>query len=84
MWIWQFVPLSKLKSYGLSRLFLFFHCTYITYYFVLTAAGFVYHPYMVNDSVGKCELSRGKISCARVSTETDIPLLEPQRGHKTY
>ena len=56
----------------------------LTYYFGLAAAGFVYHPYMVTDSVGKCELPGGKISYSRLFTETDIPLLEPPQGRKTY
>ena len=84
MWIWHFIPLSLNLKELWTLIGYFFYSLALTYYFGLTAAGCVYHPYMVYDSVGKCELPRGKISCSRVSTETDIPLLEPQQGHKTY
>ena len=49
-----------------------------------TAAGFVHYSYMVIDSVGKCEFPCWKISCARVSSETYIPLLEPPQGCEAH
>lgn len=74
---WHFILLVLLLSPSQSTVAL-------TYYFGLAAAGFVHHPYMVNDSVGKCEFPCGKISYSRISTETYVPLLESPQGHKTY
>ncbi|QHO37839.1 metal tolerance protein 11 isoform X3 [Arachis hypogaea] len=50
----------------------------------IIVAGFVHYPHMVIDSAGKREFPGWKISCSRVSSETNIPLLEPPQGRAAH